>query len=144
MDASPNTEEGVDDYLERFKAENMPEKLFDLRHKLYQKAKNEPKFRFYTLYSLICREDVLRLAWKLVKNNKGAAGVDGVKLEDVERRPGGVDEFLKEIGETLRAHNVQTTSSEKGVYTEGTRRKTTVRDTDSQRQGCSGSNTSNP
>ena len=104
MDESPNTEEGKDEYLDSLKMERMPEKLSNLRQKLYQKAKNEPKFRFYTLYSHIHREDALELAWRLVKRNNGAAGVDGVSLEDVERSEGGVEQFLKEIAEELRAH----------------------------------------
>jgi len=77
------------------------EKVRGLRRRLYVAAKRQPGRRFHALYDRIHRSDVLREAWKLVKWNRGAAGVDAQTLADVEQS--GVDRFLEEIGDRLRA-----------------------------------------
>ena len=74
-----------------------------LRAKLSQKAKLEPRFRFYTLYHHISRDDVLYEAWKKVKRNGGSAGIDGLSIKSVEQSPEGIRGFLKEIQEELRS-----------------------------------------
>jgi RNA-directed DNA polymerase len=79
----------------------LPPKVSELRRKLGQKAKQEPGFRFYTLYDRIYRDDVLMAAWWLVLEHKSAAGVDGVTCQDIVDGPG-ADAYLRELREELR------------------------------------------
>lgn len=78
----------------------LPVKVSELRWKLGRKAKQEPRFRFYTLYGQIYRLDVLTAAWQLVLKNHGAAGVDGVSCQDIIDGPG-TTAFLDELREEL-------------------------------------------
>lgn len=86
----------------RVNGKGLPEKLFTLRQKLYWKAKREPRYRFYTLYGLILRLDVLEAAWTLVARNEGAPGVDGVTIEQIEASPGGPKGLVMQLHEELR------------------------------------------
>ena len=47
-------------------------KLATLRLRLFLKAKQEPRFRFYALYDRLYRDDVLWSAWDQVRRNKGS------------------------------------------------------------------------
>lgn len=67
----------------------------ELQRALWVCAKRSPERRFHALYDRICRSDVLREAWKRVKGNRGAAGVDRVTLAEIEAY--GVERLLGEI-----------------------------------------------
>jgi RNA-directed DNA polymerase len=102
----PEVHYGITDrsYLERpeVQMELLPDKLHQLRLKLNQKAKNEPKFRFYALYDRIYRLDVLGAAWKHVGKRGKACGIDGVRAEDILGVENGVEAFLAGIHDELK------------------------------------------
>ena len=107
MDDSHTTEDATTrpptapDQPERLGTVTLPLKVSELRQKLGQKAKQEPKFRFYALYDRIYRLDVLMTAWQIVWQNDGAPGVDGVSCRDVASDSGGITLVL-ELHEELR------------------------------------------
>lgn len=76
-------------------------RIQQLQRKLYRKSKAEPDFRFYTLWDKVCRTDVLEEAWRRVKANKGACGVDGETIQAVEES--GVEIFLTTLQGDLEA-----------------------------------------
>ena len=82
-----------------------PMKIRMLQKKLYQKAKEEPSYRFYLLYDKMYREDVLAHAYALVKSNQGAPGVDGQSFQGIESQ--GVEGWLNGIRKDLRAKAYQ-------------------------------------
>ena len=79
-----------------------PEKIRELQRKLYRKAKQEKEYRFYLLYDKVYRLDILNHAYRLVKANKGAPGIDGETFERIEQREGGVERYLEEIAGELK------------------------------------------
>ena len=78
-----------------------PDRIRELQRKLYRKAKQEPNFRFYLLYDKVYRRDILSHAYRLVKANKGASGVDGLTFERIEEREKGAEGYLGQIAEEL-------------------------------------------
>src|SRR5262245_60220493 len=67
---------------------------------LHAKAKAEADYRFYALYDKISREDILTYAYVQCRSNKGAAGVDGQDVADIEAH--GVQRWLGELALALR------------------------------------------
>lgn len=72
-----------------------------LQRRLWVAAKRSPERRFHALWDRIYRRDVLWEAWRRVKRNRGAAGVDGETLVRVEQY--GVERLLEELHSVLRA-----------------------------------------
>ena len=81
------------------KTNNSKEKVRQLQNKLYLTAKKCQKRRFHALYDKVYRDDVLIEAWKRVKANKGSSGVDGIRIEDIEKM--GIEKYLKELKKEL-------------------------------------------
>ena len=81
------------------------ERLQTLQEKLYQKAKQEPEFKFYILYDKMYIPYMLKEAWKKVKAKHSVAGVDNQTVGDVENY--GVEKYLQEVGEELRKQTYQ-------------------------------------
>jgi len=73
----------------------------ELQRTLWRAAKRSRGRRFHALYDRIYRGDVLWEAWRRVRANRGAAGVDGETLAAIEQR--GVEGFRREMQEDLKA-----------------------------------------
>jgi hypothetical protein len=72
-----------------------------LQRVLYRCAKQDRDRRFHALFDKVARSDVMRRAWSEVRANHGAAGVDGVTIDDIEAS--GVGDFLDGLAAALRA-----------------------------------------
>jgi RNA-directed DNA polymerase len=75
------------------------EKVRKLQRQLFMAAKRSRGRRFHALFDRICRGDVLAEAWKRVRANRGAAGVDGETLLAIEAQ--GVAAFLEDVRQSL-------------------------------------------
>lgn len=80
-------------------ANNTTDKVRELQRVLYRAAKQNPIRRFHALYDKVYRMDVLWRAWERVKENDGAAGVDGETLKQIEEYGAGL--LLLEIRHLL-------------------------------------------
>lgn len=88
-----------------------PVSLQDLRKNLYIKAKAEPTWRFWGLYTHVM--ETLQKAYEVAKKNDGAPGVDGVTFEAIEE--GGVESFPRaDQGRTNHQHVSTHAGSEEG------------------------------
>ena len=82
-------------------AMNMSEKVQALQFKLSRAAKQRLDRRFGALYDKIYRRDVLTVAWKRVRANKGGPGIDKQDFEWIEQ-VAGVGWFLDDIRRELK------------------------------------------
>ena len=76
------------------------EKVRELQEKLGHAAKMSRRRRFHALYDKVYRLDVLQEAWRRIRSNKGAAGIDKQTLQDIEDM--GVQRFLLSCQQTLK------------------------------------------
>ena len=81
-------------------ANSTQDKVRTLQRTLYRAAKADPNRRFHALYDKVYRRDILERAWEQVRRNRGAAGIDGVTLAEVERY--GVERLLDELATELK------------------------------------------
>ena len=87
-------------------ATNGVDNVRKLQRALYRTAKQETKKRFYRLDDKVWRADVLWEAWRQVKANKGAPGVDGMAIEWMIN-PGYEEEMIQQLPEALREQRYQ-------------------------------------
>jgi group II intron reverse transcriptase/maturase len=80
-----------------------PDKVRQLQIALYRKAKSEPKYRFWSLYGELLRQDVLSTALETQLQNGGGAGVDGETLASINAHPAKRQQWLDRLQEELRA-----------------------------------------
>lgn len=99
---SPHNTPEIPEWCAIKSAVRLPVKVAELRWKLYQKAKQEPKFRFYSLYDRIYRSDVLAVAWEIVLAKDKSPGIDGVTCGDIENAPGGATKYLDDLHQSLK------------------------------------------
>src|SRR5581483_4279647 len=76
------------------------DKVRQLQRKLYVCAKQSRTRRFHALYDRIHRSDVLWEAWRRVRSNGGAAGVDAETIQAIEQY--GVEKWIAETQAALR------------------------------------------
>ncbi len=74
-----------------------PQKLRKLQRALYRKAKAEPGYRFWSLYSELTRLDLLEYALQLVERNGGSPGVDGQTIQSITAKPENRQQWLEQL-----------------------------------------------
>jgi len=80
---------------------NMRNKVRTLQVKLFHAAKQSLDRKFGALYDKIYRKDVLLEAWRRVKANRGAPGIDRQDFEYIEDKIG-LEKFLTKIHDELK------------------------------------------
>jgi RNA-directed DNA polymerase len=78
----------------------LPPKVQRWRQKLSGKAKEQKRFRFYSLYDKVIDKETLKAAYRNVRANEGAPGMDGVtftRIDEVIGEERFVDELHGEL-----------------------------------------------
>jgi len=96
-----SSEEGSDGACSLMSQQHRQDKSRELQRGLYRAAKRSRNRRFHALYDRIVRPDILWRAWEEVRANRGAPGVDGLSIEDVETL--GPETYLVELAADLKA-----------------------------------------
>jgi group II intron reverse transcriptase/maturase len=76
-------------------------KVEKLQRSLQAKAKDEPDYRFYSLWDKIYRSDIIEEAYRRCRANGGAPGVDGVTFKAIEAS--GRGQWLESVRTELKA-----------------------------------------
>jgi RNA-directed DNA polymerase len=87
-------------------ATNGADNVRKLQRALYRTSKQDKTKRFYSLYDKVWRADVLWEAWRQVKANKGAPGVDGLAIEVIVNT-GQEEEMITKLQKALREKRYQ-------------------------------------
>jgi RNA-directed DNA polymerase len=100
-----STEEGIgedgDHYIVAEK--DIDPGLTQLRQKLGEKARKEPRFRFYSLYGHIYHMGTLRSAWNLIRKHGQTPGIDGMTYDIIEAR--GLTPYLEKVQQQLKTRS---------------------------------------
>jgi RNA-directed DNA polymerase len=84
-------------------ARNGVDKVRNLQRALYRKSKQEKEARFYSLYDKVWRTDVLWEAWRQVKANHGAPGIDSTTIDEIVES-GQEAAMIQKLQAALQAH----------------------------------------
>jgi RNA-directed DNA polymerase len=104
-DSTQKKVEEAIDQLSRIKRKDRSalEKVRLLQLKLYQKAKQQPTYKFYILYDKVFLVHILEQAYLRCKAKAGSPGVDKVSFTQIEQT--GREAFLEQIREELRTRS---------------------------------------
>jgi RNA-directed DNA polymerase len=87
-------------------ARNGADKVRNLQRALYRKSKQEKEARFYSVYDQVWRTDVLWEAWRQVKANQGAPGIDKKTIKEIVAT-GQEETMIEKLQTALRVHRYQ-------------------------------------
>lgn len=74
--------------------------LQEIQERIGEKAKADPHYRFWGLYTHVWKLNVLGEAYRLAKRNNGAPGIDGETFSQIEKR--GLEPWLETLSSELR------------------------------------------